>query len=561
MLDRLFKTAYVGWRTLELERFLASAKQSREIQLQTLFVKLRRHANSRFGLDHGFADIRSLEDFRRRIPIANYEYYRPYIEQVKHGNVAAMFGAGTKLIMFALTSGTTDKAKFIPVTQESFKEYRHGWHLWGIGTYRDHPDLVSKKTLKLGSNWRQFSTEGGTPCGAISGLVAETAPWIARGQFILPSDVYKINESHSKHCVALRIAMATAHVGMIGTANPSTLIEFARLMNDQRENFIRDIHDGRFFGEASIPKAQRLTFQSHFKLHSRARAKELERIVSEKGVLFPRDVWPDLSVLAVWQGGSVSVYIPKLEEYYGNPALRDHGLNASEGRMTIPLQDGTSEGLIEFNHLFYEFVPIDEIDSDRPTVLQAHELEAGHDYFILLTTSAGLYRYDIRDAVRCTGFLGQAPKLVFLNKGAHFSSITGEKLSEFQVVCAVKQAQQIASIDIGEFCVAPEMQDRPAYVLLTERGLNRCEQETLAQSVDEMLGMLNFEYADKRLSGRIMPLTIRQVPPGTWMALRKENSAARGNFEEYKHRCLVAELGFIERLTSTLLTNTDTTQV
>jgi hypothetical protein len=140
--------------------------------------------------------------------------------------------------------------------------------------------------------------------------------------------------------------------------------------------------------------------------------------------------------------------------------------------------------------------------------------------------------------------------LIFLNKGAHFSSITGEKLSEFQVVTAVKQSQQRTGIDIGEFCVAPQMHDRPAYVLLTETVLNNDSQESMAECVDDMLGKLNCEYADKRRSGRILPLTIRQVPQGTWLTLRKNKSAARGNFEEYKHRCLVAELGFAERLTS-----------
>jgi hypothetical protein len=226
--------------------------------------------------------------------------------------------------------------------------------------------------------------------------------------------------------------------------------------------------------------------------------------------------------------------------------------------MTIPLQDGTSEGVIEFNHHFYEFVPVAEIDTDKPIVLQSHELEQGKDYYILLTTSAGLYRYDIHDVVRCTGFLGKAPRLVFLNKGAHFSSITGEKLSEFQIVTAVTQAQQQTQIDIGEFCIAPEMRDRPAYVLLTEISLNPSDQQTLARCVDEKLGRLNFEYADKRLSGRILPLTMRRVQPGTWMALRQSKSAARGNFEEYKHRCLVAELGFIERITSTSQANPST---
>ncbi|MDZ4848803.1 MAG: GH3 auxin-responsive promoter family protein [Pirellulaceae bacterium] len=549
MLDLAVKYAYLWWRTLELNRFLASAKRSQEIQRKSLFAKLNRHAPSTFGIDHGFADIRTVGEYRRRIPITNFEYYQSYIDQVKQGRVSAMYGPGTKVLMFAITSGTTNQTKYVPVTQESFDEYRHGWNLWGIGAYRDHPDLVSKKTLKLGSNCRQFLTESGTPCGAISGLVAETAPWIARSRFVLPSAVYQIDDSFVKHYVALRLAIANPHVGMIGTANPSTLIEFARMLNDQRENLIRDIHDGTLFFADRLPAGVRLALQSHFFQRSRPRAQSLERIVDQVGTLYPRDVWPELSVIAVWMGGSVSVYIPKLEPYYGQPAIRDHGLNASEARMTMPLRDGTSEGVIEFNHHFYEFVPVSEIDANEPVVLEAHELEEGQDYYILLTTSAGLYRYDIRDVVRCTGFMGQAPLLVFLNKGAHFSSITGEKLSEYQVISAVKRAQEQVQLDVGEFCVAPQMQDRPVYVLMTESAFEIEDQDKLAQCIDHWLGQLNYEYAEKRRSGRLLPLTLRQVSPGTWLALRKNKSAARGNFEEYKHRWLVGDLGYIDQIT------------
>src|SRR5690606_8640302 len=98
---------------------------------------------------------------------------------------------------------------------------------------------------------------------------------------------------------------------------------------------------------------------------------------------------------------------------------RDHGLHASEGRMTIPLQDGTPDGLLDIESHFFEFIPESEAASSQPTVLQAHELVPGESYFILLTTASGLYRYDIRDVVQCTGYLHTTPLLRFLHKGAH----------------------------------------------------------------------------------------------------------------------------------------------
>jgi len=548
MFDLPLKYAYLWFRSREVDRFVASARRARHVQLDVLLAKLRRHADSAFGRDHGFAEIRSVADFRRRVPVTDYAYYRPYVERLKQGEIGAMFGPQTQVLMLALTSGTTDTSKFVPITQEFFDEYRRGWNLWGLGMYRDHPDLLRKKTLKLGSNWRQFYTPGGLPCGAISGLVAETAPRVVRDRFVLPSDVYGIDDSSLKHYTALRLAVANRRVGLVGTANPSTLVEFARLADASRQWLIRDIFDGTLRGEADLPDAIRERLQPGIRRRNRSRARELERIVARTGTLYPRDCWPHLSVIAVWMGGSVGVYLPQLETYYGTPALRDHGLNASEARMTMPLRDRTSEGVIEFVHHFFEFIPVAEHDSTYPVVLQPHELEVGEDYYILLTTSAGLYRYDIHDVVRCTGFQGEAPLLTFLNKGAHFSSITGEKLSEFQVVSAVRQAFADLQWPVPEFTMAPVMDVRPGYLLLVEQEWDEGQKRQVADRVEEHLHQLNCEYAEKRRTGRLNPLAVHRVPPGTWRSLRQERTAARGNFEEYKHPCLVGDLEFVARL-------------
>ena len=116
--------------------------------------------------------------------------------------------------------------------------------------------------------------------------------------------------------------------------------------------------------------------------------------------------------------------------------------------MTSPLADGTSAGLLDYASHYFEFIPEEEHEREQPTVLEAPELVEGKSYFILLTTLSGLYRYDIHDVVRCVGFIGNCPLLEFVNKGAHFSSLTGEKLSEFQVTRAVPSAFQDVGISI-----------------------------------------------------------------------------------------------------------------
>src|SRR6266581_8433715 len=105
--------------------------------------------------------------------------------------------------------------------------------------------------------------------------------------------------------------------------------------------------------------------------------------------------------------------------------------------MTIPITDATPAGVLDVTSHYFEFIPEAEGDSPQPTVLAAHELQAGANYFIVPTTAFGLYRYHIHDVVRVTGFHNQTPLVEFLSKGAHFANITGEKLSEYHVAGAM----------------------------------------------------------------------------------------------------------------------------
>ena len=531
-----------------LQRFRADAQRARDFQHRALLEKIRRHQDSDYGRDHGFADIRTIEDFRRRQPIATYEDHHRYIARVLEGDVTAMFAPGTRVLMFAMTSGTTGKPKRLPITEELFNEYRAGWRMWGAGMYGDHRELLTTKTLQLTSDWQQCTAPSGVPCGQISGLAATTRPKIANHIFLPPAAVARIHDSAAKHYTSLRLSLASSRVGMIITANPSTLVEFARRADQDCESLIRDIHDGTLTCE--IPAEVRSALVRRIRARQPARARQLERIVEQHGALLPRYAWPRLSVLAVWMGGSVRVYLPQLERLYGNVAMRDHGLSASEGRMTIPLSDGSAAGLLDFYHHYFEFIPVDEHDRDDPTVLEAHELVEGQDYFIVLTTSGGLYRYDIHDIVRCVGYEGQAPLLEFLNKGKNYSSITGEKLSEHQVIDAVQRSFAELNLPSDTFTVAPvmEVEDKPQYVLLLEARAHQGRASELAQRVQTQLARSNEEYETKCAGGRLLPLRVQEVAPGTWTALRHERTRERGNFEEYKHPCLVDDLRFVDYL-------------
>jgi hypothetical protein len=532
-----------------LRGFLAATAACRDVQLRVLLEKLARNAASGFGRDHDFAHVRNISDFRRRVPVTRYDYYQPYLERVKQGQWQAMFGPGQKLHMFALTSGTSDKPKHIPVTDAYLKEYRRGWLMWGIQCFDTHPRLLKTQVLQVVSDWEESHAADGTPCGAVSGLTASMQTWLVRRRYCTPPCLAKIPDAYAKYYTALRLALPCP-VGMVTSANPSTLVSLARLGDREKQTLLRDLADGTLDQRFEVPRAVRDQIRSRIRKRHRTLAAELERIVHATGALYPKDYWPTLTLLANWTGGTVGAYLQQFPQYWGDVPVRDIGLIASEGRMTIPLEDGTPAGLLDINHHFFEFIPESEIDSDHPTVLEPHELEAGKQYFILLTTSSGLYRYNIHDVVRCVAMYQQTPMLEFLNKGTNFSSLTGEKISEFQVAQAVDTALRERRVTVNGFTLAPVWAETPYYALLVDQSdvADRTIAADLAWAVDSHLAQLNMEYQNKRATRRLGAIRVRLVPPGTWDRYAAERLATRGGTpEQYKHPCLCPDLNFVMR--------------
>lgn len=524
----------------------------RETQHRILRELLELNAGSRFSKEHGLDGVSDVATFRKRIRVADYEYYRPYVECLKHGDHGALLGSRNKLMMFSLSSGTTSQSKYIPITERFFRDYRNGWQVWGIHTLDDHPAVNGHNIVQLSSDYDKFRTPGGAPCGNISGLVAALQKRIVKTMYTVPGIVSKIEDPDSKNYTALRLGVGDPHVGMVMTANPSTLNHLAKMADVERERLIRDIHDGTLSTDFQIPDHVRKALRRKISPKRVARAQELERIVNRTGNLYPRDYWKELAVVAVWAGGSCSAYLPALRRYYGDLPVRDHGLSASEGRMTIPVADFRSEGILDVGTHFFEFIPEEEYSKENPTVLEAHELEAGRNYFILLTTSSGLYRYNICDVVRCTGFYHTTPMIEFLHKGAHIASVTGEKVSESQVVAAVRKSVEEMRLELKHFTVSPVWGDPPVYQLLAEEQDVRSRElgEGLARNVDETLRTLNCEYHEKRSTGRLAMMRWHPLPDGTWAHFtRKRQQKLGGSLEQYKHPCLVPDMHFSERLT------------
>jgi hypothetical protein len=529
-------------------RWRKAVQRAPETQARLLHQILEDLSETDFGRRHGLQRVRTIEDLRKALPIAGYERAAPFIERMKQGETGVLLPRGTRLHMFAMSSGTTGTPKYIPITDAVLAAYRRGWHVWGVQALDDNFEAFGAKLLQITSRMDEEITPAGIPAGAMSGFTAFAQPRLIQKAYVTPPEVSSAADTATKYYLACRLGLQVRRV-MPMTANPSTLLGLAKTMDARREELLRDLADGTMKPDLAIDPASRRRIESRLKAMP-DRARELEVHIRQTGRLYPKDVW-QLPLIATWKGGTLGLYMREMPLYWGDAPVRDIGLIASEGRFSVPMQTEGSAGVLEVTGIFFEFVPEEEIGNPNPTVLLPHEVEVGRHYYIIPTTPNGLVRYHIGDVVRVTGWMGPAPIIEFLNKGEHVSSLTGEKITEFQVTSAVQDSLERLQLPVRNYCLCPTWTDVPYYSLLVEENeAPAARAPELAGTVDQALRRQNIEYEAKRSSGRLGPVCVKTIPEDAWQDYDSQMVAARGGrIEQYKHKFLVNTVDFEQRFT------------
>ena len=542
--DRILLAATKAHCRRVLRRFFRATERATPIQERVLLDKLRRDADSDYGRRHHFGKIRCYTDFTRRVPLVTYEDLEPYIARLRRGEHHALLGSGQRVRMFALTSGTTGKPKHIPVTDQFLKEFRAGWNAFGFKALMDHEDTFLRPIVQITSRMDESFTEAGIPCGAVTGLMAASQNCLVRKYYLVPLCVAHIEDARSRYYTVMRLSVAVDNVAFMVTANPATMLRLAKTAAARAEELIRDVHDGTLWAECEVPDSVRRELRTRFRPDTQ-RARILQQLLDQHGELLPKHYWK-LGFLCNWTGGTLGQFLEEFPHFFGDAPVRDIGLLASEGRMSIPVEDSTPAGILEITSNFYEFIPAEQISRDEPDCLRSHEVEVGREYFIVLTTSSGLYRYSIGDQVRVVGFCGQAPIIEFLNKGDHICSMTGEKLTEHQVVAAVHQGLSATGLAVDNYLISPQWDDPPYYRLHLETAaaLPAAKLTNLGEVVERRLEELNLEYRSKQKSLRLGPLRVGLLPAGFLAARdRALSTLYRRNNEQYKHKFLLTPPG------------------
>ena len=188
-----------------LARFEEALREPRAAQARVLERLLTANRETRFGKEHGFAEVRSAADYAHRVPLRDYEAFRPYVDRIAAGEEDVL--TREPVVMFTTTSGTTNLPKLIPVTAAWREQMASLTRLWMLRTVRDHPACFDRKIFYVASPAVEGRTPRGVPYGALTGVLYQRLPWIVRQQYSLPYAISILADPDARYFLSMRLAL------------------------------------------------------------------------------------------------------------------------------------------------------------------------------------------------------------------------------------------------------------------------------------------------------------------------------------------------------------------
>ena len=503
----------LGLAIMSLPGKMSLARASRnpeKASARTLRKILNLAKNTAYGKEHHFGAIvkaRKPEQlfrlYEKSVRASEYESFRPYVERHKHGEANVLIPG--KPLMYATTSGTTSKPKWIPISQKYMKDvYDVMSHIWLDNFARVRPKFLSGGLVVSVAKVVEGYAEDGTIFGSVSGVTAKKIPSIIRKRFVTPPEVYDISDYTARYYVMMRLAIAHS-VSYIVAPNPSTLLELIHNAEEYFDDYIEDIEKGSISKKFDVSPEIRSVLAG-FTVPDPERADFLRR-VKEKcgGKPQLKDWWPDMQLLSSWKCGNTAIAAEKVQQQLpAGCCYQELGYFASECRFGLVLDEGIDSTLFP-NYHYYEFIEESDLENPEPRFLRLHELEQGKRYCIYVTTFSGLYRYNMNDLVEVGGWNGKTPKIHTVQKVNGIVSITGEKLYEKQFIEAVHEAERQSGLKANFFIgfADPEEACYDFYYEFEKRKIRRSKAEAFTKIVDSQLMEMNIEYQSKRASHRL----------------------------------------------------------
>lgn len=469
-------------RMHQIELFI---KYPVDVQQEWMMSLLTDAADTAYGKLHGFAGIRNYEQFRQQVPVTTYETLKPWIERTRRGEQNLIWHSEIK--WFAKSSGTTDKSKFLPVSQESLDgcHYNAGRDMITLHCYH-HPEtqLFTGKNLALGGSFKedQFENSYHSFHGDVSAIIIQNLPMWA--------DFFRA---------------------------PEVSIALMDEWESKLERMATSMMDENVTSLAGVPSWMLVL---------------LKRILEKKNAKTIRDVWPNLEVY--FHGGvSFAPYKDQFISLFDNPKVSFLQLyNASEGFFGIQDQPNSDELLLMLDYgIFYEFREVGAND-DPASVIHLDAVKTGIDYALIISTNAGLWRYELGDVIRFTST--NPYRFVISGRTKQHINVFGEELMVHNTDAALAEAARMTGALIKEYTVAPVfMSDRSgAHEWLIEFERAPGQLEHFSQALDDALKKQNSDYEAKRYNNFVLNFpVIHQMPDNTFYNWLKASNKVGGQFK------------------------------
>lgn len=448
--------------------------------MELLMNLVKKSTKTEYGKKYGFKSVENYEDFRKNVPIVSYEDIYPYIDRLMKGEQNILWPSEIK--WFAKSSGTTNsRSKFIPVSSEALEDchYKGGKDMLSIYV-NNFPDsrMFTGKTLVIGGSQQvnQFDENRESYYGDVSAVLLKNLPLWAQ---------------------------------MVRT--PSLEIALMDEWEEKLERMAQQTSEENVTSISGVPTWMVVL---------------LERIIELKGVDDITQVWPDLEVF--FHGAvSFTPYKSLFASLIPSPSMRYvETYNASEGFFGIQDQSDSKDMLLMLDYgIFYEFIPVREIDSANPTVLTLDQVEINESYAVIITTNAGLWRYKIGDTVRFTST--DPYRIRISGRTKHFINAFGEEVVVENAEVAIAEACRKTDAEIENFTAGPiylENSKKGGHEWIIEFAKDPEDLGRFRQILDEKLREINSDYDAKRYKDIALdPPTVHAVEKGifyNWMKKR-----------------------------------------
>lgn len=494
----LAQTLWLAACAPEWLRFQQAAQQVERTQTAILQGYWRTNASTAYGQQFDFATINTITDYQKRVPLTTYDDYATHIERAGQGAANVLTTAPIK--RFEPSSGSTTASKLIPYTAPLQAEFQRGIAPWIFDLYTHDPALLhgpaywSLSPLTDGAR----TTPGGIPIGFEddSAYLGGLGQVLANTAFAVPSAVKHLRDMATFRYVTILCLLHQRELRLISVWNPTFLTLLLAPLEEWWAALLNDIERGSVTPPGEIPPEVRRRLARALHPNPK-RAAELRRCSPTDYVA----IWPQLRLLSCWTDAAAATPAHQLAAQFPGVRMQGKGLLATEAFVSFPLVNVEGAVLAVRSH-FFEF-----LSTTTGAPYLAHQLEKGHTYEVVLTTSGGFYRYRLRDVVEVLGHWAQAPRLRFVGKTDHVADFFGEKLEE-QFVARVLQTLFAQHGLTPTFALlAPDERDSFGYTLYLEATAIPA---SLAAELDTAL-CANFHYDYCRRLGQLAPARVYPV--------------------------------------------------